>query len=284
MPCRNGRRTCRRSRSVSGVSLSSARRRMIPRHARLCAFDLAEPLLEREPFGHLPHDLAGADQVTFEPREPDDLRSEAALAAFLQDPLLAVDLIVPDCDDIRADLFEDVVDVAFMAEDRAVDRLERLDHPEPGGLRHDRLVLELPRGAVARDDDPQLVAELPRLAEKVHMTGMEEIEDPRRHYADHERHARTMSCPSRNTRFLARAYAFASSFETACPSSAIISQIVAVGPRPAMNGRPMRARTSPDRVMQMSPPASLRRVRIEAGDTNSLAIVRSVSASRPSPS
>src|SRR5207245_1761446 len=120
----------------------------------------------------------------------------------------------------------------------------RVDDPDPlqafrfrrreGGLRHDRLVLELPRGAVARDDDPQLVAELPRLAEKVHMTGMEEIEDPRRHYADHERHARTMSCPSRNTRFLARAYAFASSFETACPSSAIISQIVAVGARPAM--------------------------------------------------
>src|SRR5438309_3638648 len=281
MPCRNGRRTCRRSRSASGVSLSSARGRMIHGPARLCAFDLAEPLLEREPFGHLPHDLAGADQVTFEPREPDDLRSEATLAAFLQDPLLAMDLIVPDRDDIRADLFEDVVDVAFMAEDRTVDRLERLDHLEAGGLRHDRLVLELPRGAVARDDDPQLVAELPRLAEKVHMTGMEEIEDPRRHYADHERHARTMSCPSRNTRFLARAYAFASSVEMA-PRTGYAS--VARRRTSAMNGRPMRARTSPDRVMQMSPPASLRRVRIEAGDTNSLAIVRSVSASRPSPS
>src|SRR5437899_2485795 len=116
--------------------------------------DLAEPLLEREPFGHLPHDLAGADQVTFEPREPDDLRGEAALSAFLQDPLLVVDLIVPDRDDIRADLLEDVVDVAFVAEDSAVDGLERLDHLEPGGLRHDWLVLELPRGAVARDDDP----------------------------------------------------------------------------------------------------------------------------------
>src|SRR3989449_6686848 len=164
MPCRNGRRTCRRSRSASGVSLSSARRRLIRGPARLCAFDLAEPLLEREPFGHLPHDLAGADQVTFEPREPDDLRSEAALAAFLQDPLLAVDLIVPDRDDIRADLFEDVVDVAFMAEDRAVDRLERLDHLEPGGLRHDRLGLELPRGGGARGGDPSRLGELPRLA------------------------------------------------------------------------------------------------------------------------
>src|SRR5213594_2565267 len=154
MPCRNGRRTCRRSRSASGVSLSSARRRMIHGPARLCAFDLAEPLLEREPFRHLPHDLAGADQVTFEPREPDDLRCEAALSAFLQDPLLVVDLIVPDRDDIRADLLEDVVDVAFVAEDGAVDGLERLDHLEPGGLRHDWLVFEIPRGAVARDDDP----------------------------------------------------------------------------------------------------------------------------------
>src|SRR5207247_7866051 len=87
---------------------------------------------------------------------------------------------------------------------------------------------------VPGDDDPQLVPELLRLAEEIEVTGMEEIEDPRRHYTDHKRHARTMSWPSRNTRFLARAYAFASSFERARPSSAIISQIVAVGPRPAM--------------------------------------------------
>src|SRR5947209_1170173 len=126
MPCRNGRRTCRRSRSASGVSLSSARRRVILRPARLCAFDLAEPLLEREPFGHLPHDLAGADQVTFEPREPDDLRGEAALAAFLQDPLLAMDLIVPDRDDSRGALFEDGVAVAFVACASTVDRAERV--------------------------------------------------------------------------------------------------------------------------------------------------------------
>src|SRR5437879_13438096 len=96
MPGRNVRRTCRRSRSASGVSLSSARRRLIRGPARLCAFDLAEPLLERAPFSHLPHDLAGADKVTFEPREPDDLRGEAALSAFLQAPLLVVDLIVLD--------------------------------------------------------------------------------------------------------------------------------------------------------------------------------------------
>ena len=51
-----------------------------------------------------------------------------------------------------------------------------------------------------------------------------------------------------------------------------------------MKGKPIRAWTSPDTVMQIRPPASLRRVRIPAGVMNSLAIVRSVSASRPSPS
>src|SRR2546422_450862 len=140
-------------------------------------------------------------------------------------------------DDVRSDLVEDVVDVALVAQDRAVDRLEGLDHLEASCLRHDRLVLEFPSGAVPRDDDPEFVAEGSGLAEEIHMTGMEEIEDPRRHYTDHERHARTMSCPSRNTRFLARAYAFASCFESARPSSAIISQMVAVGASPAMTMR-----------------------------------------------
>src|SRR5213594_3897117 len=130
-----------------------------------------------------------------------------------------------------------IVDVPFVSEDGPVDRLESLDHLEPGRLRHDRLVLELPSRGVPRDDDPEFVAERSGLAEEIHMTGMEEIEDPRRHYTDHERHARTMSCPSRNTRFLARAYAFASCFERARPSSAIISQMVALGASPAMSMR-----------------------------------------------
>src|SRR2546425_9858782 len=52
----------------------------------------------------------------------------------------------------------------------------------------------------------------------------------------------------------------------------------------AMNGRPIRPRTSPERVVQIRPPASLRSVRMDSGVTNSLAIVRSVSSSRPSPS
>src|SRR5881397_1610894 len=50
----------------------------------------------------------------------------------------------------------------------------------------------------------------------------------------------------------------------------------------AMNGRPIRARTSPERVVQIRPPASLRSVRMDSGVTNSLAIVRSVSSWRPS--
>src|SRR5438128_5373652 len=51
-----------------------------------------------------------------------------------------------------------------------------------------------------------------------------------------------------------------------------------------MNGRPIRSRTSPESVVQIRPPASLRKVRTDSGFTNSLAIVRSVSSSRPSPS
>src|SRR6266511_1909880 len=143
-----------------------------------------------------------------------------AAAALLEDPLLLVRLIEPQGDDIGPYVPEDLVDVALVAQDRPVDGLEGLDHLQPGFLRHDRLVLEPPRRAVPRHDDPQLVAEFPRLAEEIQMAGMEEIEDPRRHYTDHERHARTMSCPSRKTRFLSRAYAFACSFGRARPSSA----------------------------------------------------------------
>src|SRR5437660_3763620 len=384
---------CRRSRSASGLS-PSTRRGRIRGHLDLPAFDLRQPLLEREPFRHLPHDLPGPVQVAFELREPDDLRREPAFPALLEDPVLVVDLVEADGDDVGADLVQDVVDVPLVAEDGAVDRLEGLHQLEPRILRRDRLVFEPTRRAVPRDDDPQLVAELPRLTQEIEVTGMEEIEDPRRHYTDHKRHARTMSWPSRNTRFLSRAYAFASSLERARPSSDIISQMVAVGASPAMimravvssvcprrssksgsaafsketwpgernssakawasypfsrftasfaiaasraivfarstsvtpvnvsrwftaiekalcrsylkssadtasrtgyagparrstsvmKGRPIRAWTSPDMVMQIRPPASLRRFRIPAGVTNSLAIVRSVSASRPSPS
>src|SRR2546426_749922 len=46
----------------------------------------------------------------------------------------------------------------------------------------------------------------------------------------------------------------------------------------AMNGRPIRARTSPDNVMQMRPPASFRGVRTAAGGRNSLDMARSVAS------
>src|SRR5207249_3712718 len=135
----------------------------------------------------------------------------------------------------------------LVAEDRAVHRLEGLHELDPRGFRHDRLVLEATRGGIPGDDDHQFVPELPRLAEEVQVTGMEEIEDPRRHYSDHERHARTMSWPSRNTRFLSRAYVFASSLERARPSSAIISQMVAVGASPAMIMRAVVSSVCPRR-------------------------------------
>src|SRR5438552_13468954 len=180
---------CRRFRPASGVSLSTPRPR-VRGGPSASPFDVVESLLEREPFRHLPHDLPRADEIPFELREPKDSRREPALATLRENPFLVVHLVVPDRDDVRADLVEDVVDVAFVAQDRAVDRLERLDHLEPGGFRHDRFVLELPGGAVPRDDDPEFVAERSGLAEEIHMTGMEEIEDPRRHYTDHERHAR----------------------------------------------------------------------------------------------
>src|SRR5205823_6349913 len=360
----------------------------------LGAFDLREPFLEREPFRYLPHDLPGPVEVPLEFRQADDLGREATAGALRADPILIVDLIEADRDDVRTDLVEDRVDVPLVPEERTVHRFEALDHLDAGRLGHDRFVLEPAGGRVPGDHDPQLVPELLRLAEEIEVTGMEEIEDPRRHYTDHKRHARTMSWPSRNTRFLSRAYAFASSLERARPSSDIISQMVAVGASPAMiiravvssvcprrssksgsaafskgtwpgernssakawaahpfsrftasfaiparraivfarstsvtpvkvsrwftaieqalcrsylkssadtasrtgyagparrstsvmKGKPIRAWTSPDTVMQIRPPASLRRVRIPAGVTNSLAIVRSVSASRPSPS
>src|SRR5437899_10366180 len=196
---------CRRSRFVSGVSLSARRFsparpwRRVRGVTRVSAFDFVESFLEREPFRHLPHELSRADEILFELREREDFCCEPALAALREDPFLAVDLVVPDRDDVRTDLVEDIVDVAFVAQDGPVDGLERLDHLEPGRLRHDRFVLELPSRAVPRDDDPEFIAERSGLTEEIHLTGMEEIEDPRRPDTDHKRHARTMSCPSRNT-------------------------------------------------------------------------------------
>src|SRR5439155_1741678 len=171
---------CRRSRSASGLS-PSRRRGRSRGHLDLPAFDLRQPLLEREPFRHLPHDLPGPVQVAFELRESDDLRREPAFPALLEDPVLVVDLVEADGDDVGADLVQDVVDVPLVAEDGAVDGLEGLHQLEPRILRRDRLMFEPTRRAVPRDDDPQLVAELPRLTQEIEVTGMEEIEDPRRH-------------------------------------------------------------------------------------------------------
>src|SRR5438309_542189 len=92
MPCRTGRRTCRRSRSASSLSLSTPCGG-IRGQFDLPAFDSGQSLLEREPFRHLPHDLTRPVQVAFELREPDDLRRETALPALFQNPSLIVDLV-----------------------------------------------------------------------------------------------------------------------------------------------------------------------------------------------
>src|SRR5207249_5172509 len=91
-PCRTAKTTCRRSRSASGVSPSTPARRVRGGPSG-SPFDVVESLLEREPFGHLPHDLPRADEVPFELREPEDFRREAALATLREDPFLAVDLV-----------------------------------------------------------------------------------------------------------------------------------------------------------------------------------------------
>src|SRR2546430_11115232 len=203
MPCRTGRRTCRRPRPASALSLSTPCGGIRGQFA-LPAFDSGQSLLEREPFRHLPHDLSRPVQVAFELREPDDLRRETALPALFQNPSLIVDLVEAEGDDVGADLVQDVVDVPLVAQDRPVDGLEGAHQLDPRFLRRDRLVLEPPRGAVACHGHPQLVAELPRLAEEIEGTGVGEIEDPRRHYTDTKLPGRTTSLPSRKPDFPAQ--------------------------------------------------------------------------------
>src|SRR5437016_8726725 len=106
---------CQRFRPASGVSLSTPRPR-VRGGPSASPFDVVESLLEREPFRHLPHDLPRADEIPFELREPKDFRREPALATLRENPFLVVHLVVPDRDDVRADLVEDVVDVAFVAQ------------------------------------------------------------------------------------------------------------------------------------------------------------------------
>src|SRR5207249_9363682 len=96
---------CRRFRFASGLS-PSTRRGRIRGHLDLAAFDLRQPLLEREPFRHLPHDLPRPVQVAFELRESDDLRRESAFPALLEDLYLFVYLVDADGDYVVADLVQ----------------------------------------------------------------------------------------------------------------------------------------------------------------------------------
>src|SRR6266545_4426446 len=197
--------------------------------------DPLELLVELDPLRDPSHDLAGAVEVPLELRETDDAGvREAVLRALLPDPLLVVHLVEPEGDHVGPDLVEDLVDVPLVPEEGPVHGLERADHLQAVRLGRDRRVLEPLRGRVTGHDDDELVPELPRLPQEGDVPGVKKVEHPCRHYPDHACHASMTSCPSRKTRFLSRAYSFASSFDRARPSSPIISQIVAEGIRPAI--------------------------------------------------
>src|SRR5881296_1382217 len=250
-------------RFVPSPSLRRARPGLVP------ALDPLEVLLEREPVRDATDDLAGAVEVSLDLRQAHDTGSgETPPPAFLEDPVLVVDLVVAKGDDIRSNLVQDLEDVPLIPQDGAVHRLQRSDHLEPVRLGCDRRVLEPLRRGIARHDDDELVPELLRFPEKCDMPGVEKVEHARCHYPDHNCHASTTSSPSRKTRFRASAYSFASSLDRARPSSPIISQIVADGMRPAIVTSAVESSVWP-RLRERRPSDALRRG-TWPGDRNSL--------------
>src|SRR3990172_1401260 len=210
-------------------------------------------------FGDLLNDLPRPIEVPDEVREAHDLRAaEPASAALLEDAPLVVRLVEAEGDHVRADLREDRVDVPLIPQRRAVHGLQRSDHLDTLGLRHNRTMLETLRRAVARDDDHKLVAELLRLGEVLDVPGVEQVEHARRHHTDHARHASRISRPSRYTRVRASAYRFASSGPKARPSSPSISQIVAEGVIPAIRRSAVTSSVCPFRSSS-NPAAGFRR-------------------------
>src|SRR5207249_12318583 len=127
---------CRRSRCASGLSSSASRSGDLGRRTGLGAFDLREPFLEREPFRYLPHDLPGPVEVPLEFRQADDLGREAPAGALRADPILLVDLIEADRDDVRTDLVEARADVPLVPDERTVPPVQALHHPVAGYLAH----------------------------------------------------------------------------------------------------------------------------------------------------
>src|SRR5438046_10451608 len=119
---------CRRSRCAAGLSSSASRSGDLGRRTGLGAFDLREPFLEREPFRYLPHDLPGPVEVPLEFRQADDLGREATAGALRADPILIVDLIEADRDEVRTDLVEDRVDVPLVTGERKVVRVADYVH------------------------------------------------------------------------------------------------------------------------------------------------------------
>ncbi len=156
--------------------------------------------------------------------DPDDLQGNAAPGALRLDLGLVPDLVVAEGDDLRSFLDDRLVDVGRGAEHGPVDRLQRLDHLASQVLGDEDLVLQTPGGLVAGDDDDELVAELACLAQEEDVPRMEEVEDPRGHYADdHVRHASTIVRPSTNGQPCASAHRRAASGARAPPESPSIS-------------------------------------------------------------
>src|SRR3990170_737980 len=220
------------SQRANVVSATPMRRLLLARQA---TFHHRQAPLQREVLRDLRDNLPRPRQIALELREPHDLRpAEAAPSALFRDARLVVRLVVPERDHVRPEVRQNVEDLALPAEHGPVDGLQRRHHLHVMVLRGDRPVLEPLRGAVAGDHDDELVPELPRLGQVVDVARVEQVEHPGRHHADHARHASRISRPSRKTRFRAPAYAFASAFRSARPSSPSISQIVALGTRPAI--------------------------------------------------
>src|SRR2546430_13655532 len=86
--------TCRRSRSASGVSLSTTGGR-VRGATRVRAFDLVESFLECEPFRDLPHDFSGADEVPFKLGSRQTLVPEARFRPFPKVRFLAITRLEP---------------------------------------------------------------------------------------------------------------------------------------------------------------------------------------------
>ena len=113
-------------------------------------------------------------------------------------------LVVADGDDVRAYLLDHLVHVPLSTQHRSVHGLEAVNQLQPHLLRRDGVVLSSPGCGIGSHDHHQLIAELLRFAEVVHMPGVQDIEHSARHHSGHfdhllASHASIISAPSRYT-------------------------------------------------------------------------------------